>query len=374
VSLLTRAAINLGLALVCVLPGAARSAGALSPTQNGRETTPAGVPTATAQAGVPTAAVPAGAPAGTAPAGETSTAAAPGETPVAEVVVTGEHAGPRLWRIRKGDHVLWILGTVTPLPKRMIWQSDSVEAVLQESEEVVPAWPAFGIGANPFTALRVWIQWRSMQKSPDRMELKQVLPPPLYARFSALRARYAPNDTKLDKLRPGFAAERLLDEALDATGLTMRNEVQRTVLKLAHKHGVRIHQDKLRVEDPVNVLKDVGATPLSGEIACLEAVVGRLETDLGPMQARARAWALGDVDTLRKLNHPDDRTACIDAVSTSDRVRELIRRAQEDWFLSVETALLKNRSTLAVQSMDRLLGDNGTLAILRRKGYEVEGP
>jgi uncharacterized protein YbaP (TraB family) len=291
-----------------------------------------------------------------------------------EVTITGQHEGPRLWKVRQGDHVLWILGTVTPLPKKMIWQSDAVEAVLQQSQEVVPAWPAFGIGANPFTALRVWIEWRSIQKIPDRMDLQQVLPPALYARFSALKARYAPKDSRLDELRPAFAAERLLDEALDATGLTVHNEVQQAVLKLARKQGVKIHQDKLRVEHPVDVLKDVGKTPLTGEIACLEAVVGRLETDIGPMQARARAWALGDVDELRKLNHPDDRSACIAAVSTSNRVRDLIAQAQDDWFLAVEDALTRNRSTLAVQSMDRLLGDKGTLAILKKEGYEVEGP
>jgi len=299
---------------------------------------------------------------------------APAEEPMQEVVISGEHEGPRMWKVHKGDHVLWILGTVTPLPRKMIWQSDAVEAVLQQSQEVVPAWPAFGIGANPFTMLRVWIQWRSMQKSPDRMNLQQVLPQPLYARFAALKARYAPKDSRLDELRPAFAAERLLDEALDASGLTLHNEVQQSVLKLARKQGVKIHQDKLKVEHPVDVLKDVGKTPLAGEIACFEAVVGRLETDIGPMQARARAWALGDVDTLRKLNHPDDRTACLEAVSTSDRVRELIARAQEDWFLSVEDALTRNRSTLAVQSMDRLLGANGTLAILEKEGYQVEGP
>ena len=312
------------------------------------------------------------------PAASTSAPAAPAssstEEPMEEVVVTGEHEGPRLWKVHKGDHVLWILGTVTPLPKKMIWQSDAVEAVLQQSQEVVPAWPSFGIGANPFTLLRVWIQWRSIQKIPDRMELQEVLPPELYARFYALKQRYAPKDTKLNELRPGFAAERLLDEALDASGLTFHNEVQQTVLKLARKNGVKIHQDKLKVEHPVDVLKDVGKTPLTGEIACLEAVVGRLETDIGPMQARARAWALGDVDTLRKLNHPDDRTACIEAVSTSDRVRELIARAQEDWFVAVEDALTRNRSTLAVQSMDRLLGEQGTLAVLRKQGYQIEGP
>ena len=316
-----------------------------------------------------------GMPAGGAAAQDAAASAGANDAPMEEVVITGEHEGPRLWKVHKdNDHVLWILGTVTPLPKKMIWQADTVEAILQQSQEVVPAWPALGIGANPFTALRVWIQWHSMQKIPDRMDLQQVLPPDLYKRFSALKERYAPRDSRLNELRPAFAAERLLDEALEASGLTMHNEVQQTVLKLARKQGVKVHQDKLKVEHPVDVLKDVGKTPLTGEIACLEAVVGRLETDLGPMQARARAWALGDVDELRRLIHPDDRTACITAVSTSDRVRTLIARAQDDWFVSVEDALQHNRSTLAVQSMDRLLGDNGTLAILRKQGYQVEGP
>jgi uncharacterized protein YbaP (TraB family) len=309
------------------------------------------------------------------PAASPATPSAPAaEAPLAEVVVEGRHEGPRMWTVRRGDHTLWILGTVTPLPKKMVWQPDAVRAVLQQSQEVVPAWPTYGIGANPFTALRVFIQWRRMQKPPDRLPLRETLPPALYARVTALEARYDPKDAHLEELRPMLAAERLTTKVLDASGLALRNEVQKTVLDLARAQGVRIRQDKLKIEDPVDVLRDVGATPLSAEIACLDAVVTRLETDLSPMQARARAWALGDVETLRQLPHPDDRTACIAAVSTSERVRTLIARAQDDWLLVVEDSLARNRGTLAVQSMDRLLGEHGALAALRQQGYQVEGP
>ena len=291
-----------------------------------------------------------------------------------EVLVEGQHQGPRMWTVHRGDHVLWILGTVTPLPKKMVWQPDAVREVLAQSQEVVPAWPSYGIGANPFTALRVFIQWRRMQKPPDRLPLKDTVPPALYARVTALEAKYDPHDTHLEELRPMLAAERLTTRVLDASGLALHNEVQATVLTLARERGVRVRQDKLKIDDPVDVLKDVGATPLSAEIACLDAVVTRLESDLGPMQARARAWALGDVDTLRQLPHADDKTACIVAVSTSERVRALIARAQDDWLTVVEDSLARNRGTLAVQSMDRLLGANGALAALRAQGYSVEGP
>jgi len=301
-------------------------------------------------------------------------AAGPAEAPLAEVVVEGRHEGPRMWTVRRGDHTLWILGTVTPLPKKMVWQPDAVRAVLQQSQEVVPAWPTYGIGANPFTALRVFIEWRRMQKPPDHLPLKETLPPQLYARVEALEVRYDPRDRHLEELRPMLAAERLMTRVLDASGLALRNEVQKQVLVLAREQGVRIRQDKLKIDDPVDVLKDVGATPLSAEVACLDAVVTRLETDLGPMQARARAWALGDVDTLRQLPHPDDKTACIAAVSSSERVRTLIARAQDDWLVVVEDSLARNRGTLAVQSMDRLLGEHGALAVLKQRGYEVQGP
>jgi len=292
-----------------------------------------------------------------------------------EVVVEGKHEGPRMWRISKGDHALWILGTISPLPRKMTWQSDAVETVLQETQEVLPAWPSIGVGANPFTALRLYFTWRKIQKSPDHTKLREQLPPELYARFSALKARYAPRDSSLEELRPMLAGGKLLDDALDVSGLTMRNEVQKTVLKLAGKQGVKIHQTKMKVQDPVDVLKDLGTTPKESEIACLTAIVSRLETDLGPMQARARAWALGDVNTLRSLPHSvDDRIACLAAVSKSPRIRELVIRAQDDWMIEAEDALRRNRSTLAVQSMDRLLGDEGILAAFRKKGYTVEGP
>jgi uncharacterized protein YbaP (TraB family) len=300
--------------------------------------------------------------------------APPAAEPIQEIVVEGQHEGPRMWTVRKGDHTLWILGTISPLPKKMIWQPDAVREVLRHSQEVVPAWPSYGIGANPLTALRVYIEWRRLQQPPDNLPLRQTLPAPLYQRVEALKARYDPKDAKLENMRPMLAGRQLVARVFDAAGLAQHNEVQESVLQLAREQGVRVHQDKLKIEDPVDVLKDVGNTPLDREVACLESVVTLLETNIAPLQARAQAWALGDVDTLRKLPHAADRTACISAVSNSERVRTLIARAQDDWLIAVEDSLRRNRGTLAVQSMDRLLGEQGALATLRSRGYSVEGP
>lgn len=308
------------------------------------------------------------------PAAAAQAGAGPQVAAPLQVVVSGRYRGPKLWRVSREGRVLWILGTVAPLPKHMIWQTQDIERLLRRTQEVIPARPAVGIGFHPFIAMHLYAIWRESQDNPGHQPLAAVLPPALYARFSALRLRFAPHDRRIERLRPILAARRLYDEALAASDLTLHDDIQRTVLTLARHEGVAVHRDKLHVSDPVAVMRDLTQTPRAAEIACLQSVVTRLETDLGPMQARARAWALGDVALLRRLPHIDNRDTCLEAVSGSARVRALVSEAQQDWMSAVTQALAQNRTSLALQPMDQLLGPDGTLATLRRMGYLVEGP
>ena len=58
-----------------------------------------------------------------------------------DVVVTGERTGPGMWHVRSGAGQLWILGSMSPLPKGITWRSTQVEQVLG--------------GANPAHASRL---------------------------------------------------------------------------------------------------------------------------------------------------------------------------------------------------------------------------
>src|SRR5262245_43034686 len=58
-------------------------------------------------------------------------------------VVSGEQPGPGLWKVSKGDHVMWVLGAYAPLPKDMIWRTKTIEARIAESQEVL-----YGGGIN----------------------------------------------------------------------------------------------------------------------------------------------------------------------------------------------------------------------------------
>src|SRR5690606_24005967 len=52
------------------------------------------------------------------------------------VVVSGVVSGPGLWKVRKGGHAMHVMATLSPMPRRMQWESAGVEAALAASTQV----------------------------------------------------------------------------------------------------------------------------------------------------------------------------------------------------------------------------------------------
>ena len=291
-----------------------------------------------------------------------------------EITVVGERAGPRLWRVTNGDHVLWILGTLDPLPKDMIWRSSEVESVLQEVQQVLPSQPAVSVHAGPIMYVRMFFQLRRMRTIPDGQTLKDWLSPDLYARWAALKVRYRVTDRAIDRQTPVLAAFNLYGRALEASRLLPGPAIENSVLKLARKRNVHVQSIPLRVDDPSSVISEWEAMPRGAQIGCLEAIVGRLEADLDTIRAQARAWALGDVQTLRKLPYPQELAVCDAAVGMSGHMRQLIDAAKAQQSLALESALTSGHAALAVRPIYDLFGPDGTLARLKSAGYTIEGP
>lgn len=295
-------------------------------------------------------------------------------TQLDEVTVVGERPGPQLWKITKGEHVLWLLGTLDHVPKKMTWRSHQVESALGQSQQLLTGGPAVDAHFGPIMALRLYVQWRGMQKDPDRTQLKDWLPPPLYARFEVLKARFDPGDGRIEALRPPFAALRLYQRTLDRVGLTRTNEVERAVIAMAERRHIPIEHARLKVDDPLDTLKQVRALSPALEVDCLATTITRIETDLPNMRERALAWASGDVDRLRALPYPDQREACISALSASPRIKLLVEHAASAWNAAVESALDRYRVSFAVRPIYDLLAPAGPLARFRAEGYRIEGP
>ncbi|MGH8217545.1 MAG: TraB/GumN family protein [Steroidobacteraceae bacterium] len=296
-----------------------------------------------------------------------------------EILVTGERPGPGLWKVTNGPHVLWILGTLSPLPKDMTWRSREVEDILARASEVIePASVSARLGL--FRTLRYLPSLLRARYNPNGRTLKDVLPPDLYARWAVLKSRYIGDDRRVERLRPMFAAAQLYERALARSSLTTDDAVRGAVRRLARRHRVRVTDPlvQLEIRDPKRVIGEFAQTPLDAELACLSTTMERLENDLGNMTLRANAWAIGDIETLQRLRPPLEDGVCVDAFTSAPGLKEqfarLTEEARNEWLRQIKAALAGHAVTLAVLPIADLLATNGRLAQLRAQGYSVEPP
>ena len=298
------------------------------------------------------------------------------------VVVSGEQPGPGLWRVSKDDeHVLYILGTLSPLPKKMTWVSRDVETVVQESQQLLYS-PSveFKADRNMFRLMLLLPAAMGARNNPDKQKLVDILPPELHARWLLLKQKYIGRSRAVERRRPIIAANKLYSEAMDDAGLQQKSQVTPLVVKLAKKHKLVQTTPKVEItiEHPRAALKELSKSSLD-DIACFTKTLDHVESDVSTMKLRANAWATGDVDELRALPITDPGAACLDALLDNPAVRalgfsDLTARARQAWLDAAVAALAKNASTFAMLPMRELLKPDGYLEALRAMGYEIEAP
>lgn len=322
------------------------------------------------------------------PVDTTSEQAAPATdddgTPIVDmdtVVVSGAQPGPGLWKVSKGDHVLYVLGTLSPLPKKMEWQSAKVERIIASSQEVIES-PSVSIGSNigVFRGLMLMPSLLKARKNPDGKTLQDVVPAKQYARWQVLKARYIGNDKGIEQWRPMFASYELYKEAIEKSGLTQRSVTYPVIKATAKKYKVPVTPAKVSIpiKDPKRTIKAFQRESLN-DLDCFNKTLDRIDGDLTAMVGRANAWAVGDLQAFNDVPFRNQFAACTAAfteagIAKREGISDMEQQIERTWLKAAETALAKNTSTFATLPISQLLLRDGYLSKLQAKGYVVEAP
>ena len=286
-----------------------------------------------------------------------------------ELVVNGERAGPGMWHVHRGNSQVWILGSLSPLPKGITWRSAQVERVLQGASQVLVQKP-FELGIARI--LWLLLTERSVLMIRGGKRLKDVLPADLHARFAAQRAKYTDDPEKWERFRPLIAAAFLQQDAFHRAGLSTRLDLGAAVRALAKAHGVPI--EELKIAGVGDVMQALKSLPPATENICVAASLATIEGDLPRLIDRAQAWASGNLERIAKLREPAEVDACRAALDTGVGAADIIARMRAMWLGTIEKYLQSGGVTLAVVNMDLLLEPGGLLDEIRAKGYEVDAP
>ncbi|WP_411832645.1 TraB/GumN family protein [Pseudoxanthomonas mexicana] len=297
------------------------------------------------------------------------------------VTVSGVQPGPGLWKVSRGDHVLWVLGTVAPLPSGMEWKSEEVRGVLEQADQVLgPPGVAVGADIGFFRGMMLVPSALKAMKNPDGKTLQDMLPAETYARWAALKQQYIGRDGGVEKKRPFLAAQELYQHAIKRSGLG-GGVVSPVIYEVLKRRKMKLTSTVLgiSVDDPKAALADFRKEQATAqEVACMNEMLDTLEHDLPRMVTRANAWATGDLDALRALPLTE-RRSCWSVWADTETVRkrgmtDIQARIGAKWLEAAEAALAKNRTTFATLPVSDLFAPEGYFAQLQAKGYTVEAP
>lgn len=296
---------------------------------------------------------------------------------VEEVLVVGEQPGPGLWLVYKDDHVLRVLGTVSPIPKNMQWHSKQVVAALAESQEFITP-PSVRVDIGFWGKVSLLPSLIGIKNNPDSKKLADVLTPDLYSRWVALKTKYLAKDQDIEKQRPIFAATELFKKSIEKSDLVSNERVRWALENVVRDNKIKTTQPRImhELQSPRAAIKKFKKSTLD-DVQCFAKTLDRLESDLDAMRARANAWSVGDINALRNLPYVDNKAACEDAVLNSELaqgqgLQDIKATLKKAWLEAAETALANNTYTFASLPMEELLKPDGYLAALAAKGYKVE--
>jgi len=301
----------------------------------------------------------------------TASAAAPGEAPVQDwsnvetVVITVGEGGPALWRVANGNSEVWILPTVSPVPKDLKWDTHSV-AVLLKGANALLLPPKAEVGM--FEGL--WFAMTDMDtiEQPDGTTLEQTLPGPLKGRFVAARTRIGQDADRYDKFLGGVAAVRLESDYWSFADLTLDGP-QRTIERLATNAAVRARP--VATYPAMDVVHDVPKMTPAAHLACLDFALQDIATESAHAAPAAEAWSVGDLDGV-KAHYSEIRLD--DCWAQNSAYAGLRERAFRDMTNAIVAALQKPGKTVAVMPMGMFLRKGGVLERLQAAGLTVSGP
>jgi len=297
------------------------------------------------------------------------------------VTVSGIQPGPGLWRATRGDHVLLILGTLSPIPGNITWKTDEVDdAVAHAGALILPPHTEVKPNVGFFGKLALLPSLIGVRNSPDGKTLEETVPPDVYARWLTVKARYIGDERKIERYRPIFAAIELYKQAVKKSGLRKSGYITDAVVAMAKAHNVKQVpvEYTLLIDDPRTVVKEFKRSTLD-DLSCFTQSVDNIEPQLAAMRERANAWATGDVEALRDERRAKQISTCLDAVTEGGLAQrigltDVPAQVRTRWLAAVDSETAANAQTIAIVPLDDLIGPTGYLSALEARGFKVESP
>jgi uncharacterized protein YbaP (TraB family) len=284
---------------------------------------------------------------------------------VETVVVTAKKPGPAFWHIANGKSDVWIIGTLGPVPDDLNWDTGRLQYLLTGAKVLLLP-PRGQVG--PLEGIWFLITSGDVLRQPDGTLLESTLPPPLKARFIAVRNNLHKDADDYSEYKASVAGFILERDFLRANDLSASQPLK-TIEGLAER--ATVPSRRVATYEALDVIKEVPSLSNAGNWTCMKDSLDDIDVMGKHARPAAEAWATGDLDGI-KAHYSDPRA--LDCLGQSASFSKLWARGVNDTLSALNAALKSPGKTIAVVSIGELLRKNGIVDRLKAEGFTVDGP
>lgn len=266
-------------------------------------------------------------------------------------------AEPALWRIHDGDSEIWLFGTAHVLGEDVHWNGPRVQAAFAAADEIV---------TEMDTGPEATAEFQRVATELGTLPAGQTIFDGMRAADRTLFDRVVRNaglePAQFTQVRPWLATLQISYAALAREGQTREQGVETVLMAGA---GAKRHSYFETPTQQVHILADLSA---ADQQRFLAVTLRQIEAEAAQPTNLDDAWARGDVATLDRQLNAESRAA-------GDAVYEaLILRRNRAWTERIAQRLNGSGRIFIAVGAAHLVGQDGVVAQLRRRGIEVEGP
>lgn len=263
-------------------------------------------------------------------------------------------AAHTLWAVKHGAHTLYLLGSVHVLPQDAQLPDVALQAYRRADTVVLE------VDAGELTPETLAPQMMGSALLPEGQSLQQVIGAPLYQRVQKAVAPLGVGAEFLDSFQPWFAATMLEMLALTKSGYDPNAGVDLQIAMLAKQDNKPV----IGLETLQEQLGFLAGMDSTAQREYLASTLNELDGLHDEVEALVRAWRAGDIATLEaELRRSQRESPQLMTRLTTERNRR--------WLPRIVTWLGEERDYLVCVGALHLVGEQGVVNLLRKKGYEV---
>jgi uncharacterized protein len=267
--------------------------------------------------------------------------------------LSGRHS--TLWRIQGDHNVVYLLGSVHILPSSAYPLKPALQRAFDESQRVV-----FEINLGKVTSRNVTQEFKRTGFYPPGETLAQHVSPGTRAILQRTLPQLGISWESVQRFRPWFLAELLSSRYLEATGFHADLGVDEYFYRQARARRKQV-QGLETLRDQAQILS--GFTDRQSE-EYLRSTLAGLPAYSALLRVVITAWQNGQVDLLDRLLNQNERT-------DPRAFRLLFADRNAKWLPVIEGFTHGHENILVVVGTGHLVGSDGVVETLRRRGYYV---